>query len=133
MHRVHADDWIKVELDNHADTFCVGGDVRVVNKTLKTVKVSPLLHSLRTVRKVPIVSAAMAYNDPRSGNVFILIVHEALLFKELKHCLLCPIQLKFNDVVINERQKFLTTRPTEHDHAVLCGDLLIPLELHGVT
>jgi hypothetical protein len=133
MHRDQADDWFKVELDSHADTCCVGGDFLVVKETLKTVKVSSLLQSLGTVSKVPIVSAAMAYDDPRSGKVFILIVHQALHFKELKHCLLWPIQLRLNDVVINERPTFLTTRPTEHDHAITCGDLLIPLELHGVT
>ena len=87
VHREQADDWFKVELDSHADTCCVGGDVIVVNETLKTVKVSPFLQSLGTVNKVPIVSAAMAYDDPRSGKVFILIVHQALHFKELKHCL----------------------------------------------
>jgi hypothetical protein len=102
MHHEQSDDWSKVELDSHADTCCVGSDVLVVNEMLKTVKVSPFLQFLGTVSKVPIVSPAMAYKDPRSGKVFILIVHQALLFKELKSCLLCPIQLKLNDVVINE-------------------------------
>jgi hypothetical protein len=133
VHWEQADDWFKVELDSHADTCCVGDDVLVVNETLKTVKVSPLLQSLGTVSKVPIVSAAMAYDHPRSCKVFISIVHQALHFKELKHCLLCPMQLRLNDVVINERPKFLTTGPTQQYHAIICGDLLIPLELHSVT
>jgi hypothetical protein len=64
----------------------------------------------------------MEYNDPRLGKVFILIVHQALRFKELKH-----------DVVVKERPKFLTAEATEHDHAILGGDLLITLELHSVT
>jgi hypothetical protein len=30
-------------------------------------------------------------------------------------------------------QKFLTVKPTEDDHAIIANELLIPLELHGVT
>jgi hypothetical protein len=52
MHHEQANDWFKVELDSHADTCCVGVDVLVVNKTLKTVKVSPFLQSLGTLSKV---------------------------------------------------------------------------------
>jgi hypothetical protein len=61
MHPKQADDCFKVELDSNADTWCVGGDVLVVNKRLKTVKVSLFLQSLGTVTKVPIMSAGMAY------------------------------------------------------------------------
>ena len=127
------DDWFKVELDSHADTCCVGNDVMIVNETLRTVKVTPFLKSLGSVTKVPIVTAAVAYDDPISGSTYILIIHQALHFKEMNHCLLCPMQLRLNDVAINERPKFLTIKPTDKDHSIICGDLLIPLDLKGVT
>jgi hypothetical protein len=38
MHRDEADDLFKVDLGSHLDTCCVGGDVLVMNETLKTVK-----------------------------------------------------------------------------------------------
>jgi hypothetical protein len=53
--------------------------------------------------KVPIVSAVMVNDDPRSGKVFLLIVHQALLFNEIKHSFLCPLPLRLNDVVTDER------------------------------
>ena len=96
------DAWFKIEMDSHADTCCVGRDVMIVNEMIQTVKVSPFLKSLGTVHKVPIVTAAVAYDDPKSGEVFILIIHQALHFKEMNHCLLCPMQLRLNDVVLNE-------------------------------
>jgi hypothetical protein len=126
-------DWFKVELDSHADTCCVGTDVLIVNETRRSVKVTPFLKSLGSVTKVPIVTAAIAYDDQKSGQVFILILHQALHFKDMDHCLLCPMQLRLNDVVLNERPKFLTTSPTDTDHAIIAEDLLIPLELCGVT
>jgi hypothetical protein len=101
------DDWFRMELDSHADTSCVGNDVMIVNETHRTVNVTPFLQSLGTVRRVPIVSAAIAYDDPRSGVVFIIIIHQALYFNSMNHCLLCPMQLRLTDVVINKQPKFL--------------------------
>ena len=135
IHLIHekSDDWFRVELDSHADTCCVGRDAMIVNETRKHVKVTPFLKSLGSVRKVPIVSAAMAYDDPRSGTTYVIIIHQALHFQELDHCLLCPMQLRLNDVVINERPKFLTAFPTDKDHAVICDQVIISLELNGIT
>jgi Reverse transcriptase (RNA-dependent DNA polymerase) len=127
------DDWFRVDLDSHADTCCVGNGVLIVNQTERTARVSPFLKSLGSVNKVPIVTAAIAYDDPKSGEVFVLLIHQALYFEELRNCLLCPMQLRLNDVVINERPKFLTAAPTEKDHAIMLEDLIIPLDLHGVT
>jgi hypothetical protein len=56
-----------VELDSHADTCCVGSGVLIVNETNKRVKVTPFLESLGSVSRVPVVSAALAYDDPRNG------------------------------------------------------------------
>ena len=66
--------FFRVELDSNADTCCVGGGVMIVNETDRFVTASPFVKSLGTIKKVPIVSAAVAY-DPRSGKVFILIIH----------------------------------------------------------
>ena len=123
----------KVELDSHADTCCAGGDVMVVNDTHRLVTVTPFLKSLGTAHKVPIISAAIAYDDPKSGCVFILIIHQVLHFKEMNHCLLSLMQFPLNDIVVNEQPKFLTQTPTEKHHAIVADDLLIPLELSGVT
>jgi hypothetical protein len=76
-----------------------------VNETYKSVKVSPFLKTLGSVTKVPIVTAAIAHDDPRSGDTYVLVIHQALYFKDLDHCLLCPMQMRLNDVVINERPK----------------------------
>ena len=127
------DDWFRMELDSHADTCCMGNEVLVVNETNRMVNVTPFLKSLGVVKKVPIISAAVAYDDPRSGEVFILIFHQALHFMDMNHCLICPMQLRLNDVVINEQPKFLLHQPSEKDHAIVAENLLIPLELGGVT
>jgi hypothetical protein len=122
-----------IELDSNADTCCVGEGVMIVNVTDRYVNDSPFIKSLGRIKRVPIVSSAVAHDDPRSGKVFILIIHQALHFPEMKRSLLCPMQLRLNDVVVNERPKFLTSRPTDQDHAIVVNDLVMCLRIHNVA
>jgi Reverse transcriptase (RNA-dependent DNA polymerase) len=126
-------DSFRVELDSNADTTCVGNGVLIINETDRFVNATPFIKSLGMVKKVPIVSAAIAYDDPRSGKVYILVIHQALYFKEMIRCLLCPMQLRLHDVTINERPKFLTDKPIDTDHTIIIEDLIIPLEIHKVS
>ena len=125
--------FFRVELDSNADTCCVGEGVMIVNATDRYVTATPFVNSLGTIKKVPIVTAAVAYDDPRSGKVVVLVIHQALYFPEMQRCLMCPMQLRLNDVVINQRSKFLTSHPTEKDHAIVVEDLLICLSINKVA
>ena len=93
--------WFRVDLDSHADTCCVGNGVLIVNQTEKMVQVTPFLKSLGSVEKVPIVSAAIAYDDAKTGEVIVLVIHQAMHFPEMHYCLLCPMQMRLNDIVVN--------------------------------
>jgi hypothetical protein len=75
----------------------------IVTQTDRQVSVTPFIKSLRGIQKVLIITAAIAYDDPISGNVYILFIHQELYFPEMKRCLLCPMQLRLNDVVLNEQ------------------------------
>jgi hypothetical protein len=94
------EDSFRVDLDSHVDTCCVGNGVLIVNQTERTVRVTPFLKFLVSVSKVPIVTAAIAYNNPKTGEVTILLVHQALHFPEMNNCLLSPMQLQLNDVEV---------------------------------
>ena len=64
----------------------------IVSENDRFVTASPFVKSLGTIKKVLIVSATVAYDDPRSGKISILIIHQALHFPEMQRCLLCPMQ-----------------------------------------
>ena len=76
---------------------------------------------------------------PETGETVILLVHQAMHIPHLPHNLISPMQLWLNDVLVNNKLKFLTENPTAEDHAIIVtGDnpmdrLLIPLSLNGVT
>jgi hypothetical protein len=105
----------------------------IINKTDRKVSVTPLIKSLGSIQKVPIITAAIAYDDPKSGKVYILVIHQALYFPEMNRCLLCPMQMRLNDVVLNERPKFLTKHPTDLDHAIVLEGLTISLDIFNVA
>jgi hypothetical protein len=63
----------RLELNCHADNCRVGKDVLIVHETQKRVKVTPFIKTLGSVNKIPIVSAAIAYDDQRSGQTRVFI------------------------------------------------------------
>ena len=81
------------------------------------------------------VSGALAYDDPSTGEVIIIVVHQAILIPHLEVNLLCPMQVRVNDVKLDEIPKFLTENPTTHSHAIYFEEeeITVPLSLHGVT
>jgi hypothetical protein len=93
----------------------------------------PMAMALKTV------SAEMAYDVPGSGRVVIIIVHSAINLPHLPHNLLNPMQMRLNDVVVNETPKFQFANPTNLSHIIkvkgdnMNDDLVIPLDLFGVV
>ena len=130
-----ADTSPRSELDSHADTTCIGRHSVVLYETDHTVEVEGFLSSLGTVR-VPVVTAAIAYDDPHSYTTYILVIHQALFFKQMTTNLICPNQLRHHGLVVNDTPlRFLSPECREPEaHRILIPEasLSIDLQLHGV-
>jgi hypothetical protein len=128
------------ELDSHADTCSFGKSAYIVQETGETISVAGFIDTLGTVKEVPIVAAAVAYDDPATYQTYILFFHQALYFEKLDKHLLSPAQMRANQVIVNEvpllhlpfdlrtqdaHSIIITTPPTPTLH--------IPLSLHGTT
>ncbi len=86
------------------------------------------------------MSGVVAYDDPQTGRTLHLIINQAIHIPHLDHHLLCPMQCRVNDVIINNLPKFLATDPTDQTHALTLTDpknplqpVILPLILRGVT
>jgi hypothetical protein len=66
------------ECDTNADTCCLGKNFVVLHATFRTADVYAYDTSIKPIENVPIVSGATAYDDPVSGDTFILVFHESL-------------------------------------------------------
>jgi hypothetical protein len=99
------------DLDSHADASVVGMEVITFQDIERPVNVSeddpkgPVAMALKTV------SAGMAYYVPGSGRFVILIVHQEINLLHLLHNLLNPMQMRLNDVVVNETPTFQCASP----------------------
>jgi hypothetical protein len=94
------------ELDSHASTCVIGCYALVTHDFDRPVNITGFDPSCGTVEEVQTVSAALAYDDLTSGVVRILIIHQAILFGPTDHNLLCPMQLRMNDVRVEEIPNF---------------------------
>jgi hypothetical protein len=66
------------ELDSHTDMCVAGANTRVTDYTDIKVSVSPFSDSYEAIKDVPIVTVATAWDDPATGEVTVLYIHEAL-------------------------------------------------------
>ena len=132
-----ADSFTRTDLDSHADTACFGHNALVVDPGTSHVTVYPFKKGLGSATDIPIVTAAIAYDQPLTGNTFIFIFHQALYFgNDMDHNLLNSNQMRMNGLVVNECPKFLSPVPptvTTHSLYAPDDDLLIPLYMHGVN
>jgi hypothetical protein len=66
------------------------------------------------------------------------VFNQAIYAPRLQNSLICPTQVRLNDVKIDELPKFLSADPTDETHAIVLPSddgmkVIIPLSLHGVT
>ena len=112
----------------------VAGLLQESGRTMNVFSYDPKLGSVSR----EVVSGCFAYDDPETGQVVLLIVHQGLHVPHLDYSLIPPFQMRENDVVVNDRPKFQTLHPTEDDHAVLLkredmSTYRISLSLRGCT
>ena len=132
----------RTELDSHADISVVGRDTALLIHDYKTpVRVQGYNGDVGERSNCRIVSAVVAYDHPASGDVYMLVIHQAILIPNMPHNLLCPMQLRDHGLTMNDEPKYMALNPTEEHYAITFhdhnthggGPLRIPLELHGVT
>ena len=128
---------VRTEMDSHADTCVLGRNALITHDYERPVHVTGYDKADGT-KKYRTVSGVIGYQDPATGRSHYLHVHQGIHMPQLEHNLLCPMQLRLNDVWVDEAPKFLAEDPTERTHAieVPIGDddsLVIPLSLDGVT
>eukprot|EP00934_Nitzschia_sp_Nitz4_P008127 Nitzschia sp. Nitz4//scaffold260_size33533//228//6137//NITZ4_007876-RA/size33533-snap-gene-0.41-mRNA-1//-1//CDS//3329544674//8117//frame0 len=127
------------ELDTHADTCIVGANVMIVADHGRPVTVTSY-DSKAGPKTYRTVDAAIAYDDPNTGETKIVMINQAIHIPHLSHNLINPMQIRMNDVTINDIPKFLVEAPDNETHAIAFPEetrggerYTIPLSLRGVV
>ena len=94
----------QTELDSHADTCALGLNFIILHYTGRVCDVSPYnVQAYEPQRNIPIVTASTAYTDQETGEVFIIVINEALWFGDsLSNSLINPNQLRFAKVHVQD-------------------------------
>ena len=123
----------RVELDTHADTCVAGSNTVVLDLTGKLVSVSPFCEDeFDSIQDVPIATVATAYDCHETGKTYVLVINEALyLGDKMAHTLICPNQLRFNGLRVDDCPKQFDVRSTHSIH-IPEADLSIPLTMRGI-
>ena len=86
------------------------------------------------------VSAVLEYTHPLSGQIYHIVIHQAIQIPNLNHHLICPMPCRVNDITINNVPKFLMKNLTPDRHSIVAHEinnpsnpLVLPLYIHGVT
>ena len=125
------------KIDNHANTCVVGNNALITHDYQQPVSVSGYDPATGS-QQLKIVSAAVAYDDHNTGETTILMINQAIYVPTVEHNLLCPMQMRLNEVEISECPKFLHPNPTDKTHAIVARDeqnekYMIPLQISGVV
>ena len=121
----------RCEMDSHADTCVAGDNCTVLEYTGRNATVEAYTPDYPS-KEIPIATVATAYDCPDSGETYVLIINEALYFGDtLSFSLLCPNQLRDNEIHVDERHR--THAPDSiFGIYIPTTPLHIPFDLDGV-
>jgi hypothetical protein len=126
----------RCDLDSHADTCRFGRSSTILTDDLyNTANVIPLSDNLRKLQDVLLATIAVSYDCPQQFSTLVLIFHQVRYIETLTNTILCPNQLRLNDVTVNEcpLQLIRSDKRRCHDHAIIIKDIMIPLQIISVT
>ena len=85
--------------DTNADTCCLGTNFIILNYSQQMANVHAYDKSIAPTTDIPVVSGVTTYDDPISGDTYMLIFHEALHDgSKLDHSFINPSQIHANGI-----------------------------------
>ena len=124
----------KTEPESHANMVVVVRHAYIMNLSDRTAQVSPFTPEYKSLKEVPIIDAAVAYDCPITDKSFILVFHNALSVPSMEHNLLPPFILIKAVLEGNDTPKTQVKYPTIHYHSIYftSSDVRIALFLNGI-
>jgi hypothetical protein len=122
----------RTELNSHADTCVAGANIALYAETGETVTVSPFSSEYAALPDILVGTVMTVYDDPRDGQSYLLVIHEAFYFGDrMSHSLIYPNQLRSFGVKVHDT--FLQFGAENHCIEVPEYDLSLPLEVDGTV
>ena len=123
----------RTELDSHANMPVVGRNAIILSETGRSCDVSAFTPDYKPMT-VPIVDAAVQFECPHQGTIFILVIRNCLHVPTMTNNLIPPFIMRQAGVEINDRPKIHSNNPSVEDHSIYFpgSEFRITLTLDGV-
>jgi hypothetical protein len=123
----------RAELDSHADTCGVNDVAYILEYLGKVAEVHGFSKSLQAMQDIPIVRAALAYDNAETGEKVNIVINQALYFgNQLSHILLNQNQMRAHGLTVDDCPKHLSKGQSTHSIIIEEHNFNIPLKLHGI-
>ena len=110
-----------LELDSHADTYCLGESDLILTDYEIPINVHGYDPALGTKTYLTI-RGTLLYYHPYTGRIYHTVIHQSVKIPDLNRHMLCPMQVRTNGVTVNNCPRFLTEHPTEETHVITDDD-----------
>ena len=108
----------KSELDSHANMVVLGRSCCVFKWSGKSCNVKPFDSGLGTLKNIPIVDTALAYDCPYDHQTYILIISNALYMPSMENNLIPPFIMRQAGLQVNDTAKIHCEDPSIDDHCI---------------
>ena len=125
----------RTELDTHANMIVLGRHCFIFDTVEgRHCDVQPFDKALGSMRGVPVVDAAIAYDCPYTHRTYLLLVRNALYIPSMENNLIPPFILREAGIEVQDVPKIHVDNPSASDHCIKFDDfdLKIPLQLWGI-
>ena len=111
----------------------VGRGAYIIAHTGKTADVQTYNPDYESMQ-IPIVDAALQYDDPHDGISYMLIIRNALHVPSMNNHLIPPFLMREAGIIVHDTPKIHLDEPSVSDHSIYFedSDFRIPLSLSGV-
>jgi hypothetical protein len=105
-------------MDSHANMAVAGRDCTIIAKSGHYATVTPFSSDLPVMKRVEIGDVEIAYNDPFSGETFLLVMRNALLIPSMDHNLLPLFLAQKASLFLDKTPKFQSTALSLENHTI---------------
>ena len=122
------------ELDSHANMIVLGKHCLVINDSGKTAHVNSFSQEAGSIPSVHIVDGACAYDCPRTGQTYLLVMRNGLSIPQNENNLIPSFIMAEAGLDVNPVPKIHCKDLTVEDHSIYDAEsgLRIPLQLDGI-
>ena len=110
-----------------------GKEVYIISRSGQVAEVNAFAKECG-VLQIPIVDAVVVFEDPYDGDIYFLVMQNALYVESMDHHLIPPFIMQEAGLVVNDVAKIHCQQCTQEDHSIIDKDskLHIRLRLEGI-